>query len=101
MKERLKFNNGCMGEGYPWYIEYDVEVNNNPDDECDRLHPCKHCHSDRIEVIERVEFNDSYRERKWICPRVIVSINEGGFNSTRVCLDYILEAVSSQNKTNR
>lgn len=94
MKEKLTFKDGCMGSGFPWYIEYDVGVVTNPDDPSVRIHPCKHCHSDHIEVIQRSEFGDSYRERKWICPRVVVSLNEGGHNRTAICLDCILDATA-------
>lgn len=39
--------------------------------------PCRHC----------VEKGGNY----WFCPVVIVASNEGGFNSTGVCLDCIIE----------
>lgn len=30
----------------------------------------------------------------WICPRVVVSTNQGGYDCTGVCLDCILEAAA-------
>lgn len=35
---------------------------------------------------------DAYE--KWICPRVVVSTNQGGYDCTGVCLDCILEAAT-------
>lgn len=46
---------------------------------------CKHCHS----------YNSEADPPKFICPRVVVSYNEGGFNSTGVCLDCIVEAAQA------
>jgi hypothetical protein len=46
------------------------------------IKPCKHCHSEKKE--------GGYLH--WICPKVVIAVNEGGYNSTGVCVDCILEA---------
>ncbi len=44
---------------------------------------CSHC-----KPIDR-DVNDDLQA---ICPAVVVAINEGGYNSTGICLDCILDA---------
>jgi hypothetical protein len=71
------FNEGGMWEDSQFTIETDVPIS--------IYHgtiPCKHCHS--ITEFDGV--------RKCICPTIVIALNEGGFNSTGVCLDCIIEA---------
>ena len=58
---------GGIWEEADWEVQYDRKV--------DRLY-YKHCP----------------HVRKEVCPRVIVMVNEGGYNSTGLCLDCVLEA---------
>lgn len=94
-KKEVKFKNGCMWEGGPWSIKNNVECSewgSNKDGDC------KHCHSKKTKTHSRTD-GSTFIEQVWICPRVVVANNEGGFNSTGVCLDCILEGASglSQN----
>lgn len=80
-----KFNNGCLWEGGGFEIEIDCEVDESNGD------ICKHCHSKYIEENKRFD-GTSYYRTKYICPKVVVAYNEGGYNTTGVCLDCIIEA---------
>jgi hypothetical protein len=80
-----KFNTGCLWEGGGFEIQINLEVDENDGD------ICKHCHSKHIQKNERFD-GTFYYITKWICPKVVVALNEGGYNSTGVCLDCIIEA---------
>ena len=56
--------------------------------------PCRHC-SPRETVTKYRPDRSTYTRDEWTCPRVVVALNEGGFNSTGVCLDCILEAAAN------
>src|SRR3990167_5899363 len=80
------FNDGCMWEGGDWEISLNHECSNEGGGI-----PCKHCYGE--EVKHRVSaYNSGYTEKIWICPSVVIAKNEGGYNSTGVCLQCILEA---------
>lgn len=75
-----KFKDGCMWEGGGFSI--------NTDYECSEMgggKMCQHCHSKETKDKTTV----------WICPKVVIASNEGGYNSTGVCLDCIIEAAQS------
>jgi hypothetical protein len=61
-----KFHEGGIWELKDWIIDKNHKVD---------LKYCRHC-------------------MKNICPRVVIAFNEGGENSTGVCLDCILEAAA-------
>lgn len=69
--ERHLVSEGILWEN-GWWVDYDVVVNLFGESE-----RCRHCYEDHGSVV---------------CPRVVVAENEGGHNSTGVCLDCILEA---------
>jgi len=81
-----KFEDGCMWEGGYWEVEINRRCN-----EFGGGVPCKHCHSECFDVRKRYD-GSKYKVKQWICPRVVIATNEGGYNSTGVCLDCILEA---------
>jgi len=91
-----EFTEGCLWEGYPWKIRYNYEFCDSAESETP---PCRHCHSHRVEsetrhdddTGEEWEIQDVY----WTCPAVVVAYNEGGYNSTGVCLQCILEAAQT------
>ena len=91
-REEYEFESGCMQEGSNWRI-----VINHRCSELAGGKPCKHCYNEKVETHTRVD-GGQWIERVWICPRVVVAYNEGGFNSTIVCLDCILDAVTSLSK---
>lgn len=84
---KFEFDNGCMWEGDPWKILIDFECSGYSG------RPCKHCHSIHDKIHTRRD-ESQYVEKTWICPRVVFALNEGGHNSTGVCLDCILEAAA-------
>lgn len=46
--------------------------------------------------VEHVRGDGStYRNKHVVCPRVVVGTNEGGYSSTGICLDCILEAAKT------
>lgn len=52
--------------------------------------PCEH--TKLLEEVEVTYFNNiSYKEKIYIIPYVIIAENEGGYNSTGICLDCVLE----------
>jgi hypothetical protein len=75
------FNEGVMWEKNPFRIETDHECSSYGGT------PCRHSR-ERHEI----EGSDEYR---WIQPAVIIVRNEGGHNSTGVCLDCVLEAAKT------
>jgi len=80
------FTEGVMWENNPWIITIDTV--------CDSFggKPCRHCHSHKTITHTRYD-RRTYTTEEWICPRVITVHNEGGCNSTGLCLDCVLEAV--------
>ena len=85
MKDTIKMQTGGMWEG-EWEIRFNVNCQQDTG-----ITPCKHCGPVRDE--EHKSFRGhTWIEKKFICPRVVVALNEGGYNSTGVCLDCILEA---------
>lgn len=84
------FNEGVMWEDNPFKIEINHECSEYGGSDC------KHCHSHNGKIHTRSD-GTTYTEKVWICPAVVVVNNEGGFNSTGLCLDCLLEAVRSKN----
>lgn len=76
---------GAMWEGYEWEIRHDCDVSEW--NHGDNVKPCPHCHSRHETVIK----GDGY---EWVCPRVAVAYNEGGYASTGICIDCILAKVA-------
>jgi hypothetical protein len=74
-----------------WEIHADVEVCEFHDVErhlgvlAESSRPCHHC-------VSTIADKGSQKILTWICPRVVIATNEGGYNTTGVCLDCILEA---------
>jgi hypothetical protein len=89
-REPLQFREGDMWEGYGWRIEFDRSCSEYGGGE-----PCRHCHSEETITRTRSWNGTTYTERVWICPRVVIGANEGGCNSTGLCLDCILEAAAT------
>lgn len=54
--------------------------------------PCHHCHSEGELIHTRVD-GTTWTEKVWVCPRVAVVWNEGGYNSTGLCCDCLMENV--------
>jgi hypothetical protein len=52
---------------------------------------CKHC-----KALEDIKTNGWTETNRWSCPRVIVVWNEGGYSSTGVCADCVLEALKDE-----
>lgn len=88
-----KFEEGVMWDDNPWTIETDYECSEYGGE------PCKHCSPIYGKRYEDENPAVDARERKWTCPRVVIAVNEGGYNSTGVCLDCILEAAEYVNKS--
>jgi hypothetical protein len=89
VRSETSFEAGCMWEGGPWRL--------STNHECSALgggDPCKHCFSVRQKVHVRSD-GSTYTECVWICPSVVIATNEGGGNSTGMCADCILEALSN------
>jgi len=88
----LEFEEGDFGEGYPWYITENHEL------EVPFYKPCRHCRQPTPEEKEARRINVSRqtpsdgKEPFVICPWTVNSVNEGGCNSTSVCLQCIIEA---------
>lgn len=85
-----EFKDGSMWEGGGFSIETDYECSKNGGGEM-----CKHCHSEKITEHKTAYDGTTYFKKLWICPRVVIAENEGGCNSTGVCLDCIIEAAAT------
>jgi hypothetical protein len=60
------------------------------------MKPCKHCFD--FATIKCQSFDGTkYEEESWVCPRVVVAYNEGGHNTTGVCMDCIAEEFKNLN----
>ena len=92
-KENIVLKTGCIWESGNWEIAFDedIEENNNGSP------PCSHC-IDRHIHLHTTFYGDTYEKVRWLCPRTVVAWNEGGYNSTGVCLDCILEAAGKLDK---
>ena len=89
MSIEYTFSSGCMWEGFDWKISMNVECS-----ELGGREPCRHCHDVHIEQRQSAD-GDPYTEKVWICPAVVIAINEGGCASTGMCLQCILEAAKT------
>lgn len=85
-EKKVKIPVGGIWEYKDWYIVFDCPVNLAYE------YPCHHCRK-KFFVRTYAANGKYYDEEYTICPRVVVAENEGGFNTTGVCLDCILEAV--------
>jgi hypothetical protein len=86
MGRSIKFDIGGMWE----FAEWEVLLNQ----ECQEgfgVRPCKHCFGHTVEIVPRFGDGTAFTRFKWICPRIIYAKNEGGYNSTGVCLDCVLD----------
>jgi hypothetical protein len=80
-----EFKIGGMWECPDWHIELDHTTSGVEAD------MCPHCRDLRNEPFQR---SDGTAVDWWVftCPRVVVAFNEGGYCTTGVCLDCILDA---------
>jgi len=83
-----KFSEGCMWEGGEWTIFTNCECESTGGGE-----PCKHCTD--ISVKEHTHNGHKWTTKVWICPAVVIAKNEGGCDSTGMCLQCIIEAADS------
>ena len=90
MKEDiLTFSEGGMWDKNEWEIYFDDEIGAYSD-----VVPCKHC--SEIREKENTRYDGSiYYTTVFTCPSVVVAKNEGGYASTGVCLQCIIEASES------
>ena len=94
-EKREKYNVGGMWEESDWEI-----ISNNRCSSYGGGKPCKHCKILPFEPRKRSDgsvYNEN--EKEWICPRVIIAENEGGFNSTGLCADCVLEVLINKKKS--
>ena len=82
-----KFYTGCLWEGNPWKIVFNVKGS-------DFDSRCKHS-----KHVTKYTYGVSHDDRilsacVFITPRAVSAYNEGGFCSTGICLDCILEKTS-------
>lgn len=82
---------GGMWEFPGWEIQRDVEITDTCGGE-----PCPHCTDIRERTRQDYSKTLSWTERYWICSRVVVARNEGGCDTTGVCLDCILAAAENE-----
>jgi hypothetical protein len=78
-----KFSEGGMWEKRQFHIEPSCEVY-----DYNGQKPCRHCHSHRVRTSKR-----GVTTHYWTCPAVVVAWNEGGWSSTGVCVQCILEGI--------
>ena len=89
-KKRIRI--GGMWEFSRWNILFDVKVSQFAE-----VYPCYHCHSQTIKKRKNAWGQEMPAEWEWICPRVVEQYNEGGYATTGVCLDCILDASKELN----
>ena len=86
----FSFDEGALWEDYPFEIKTGDII------ESDKQ-PCKHCSLIGEETKYSYDKTYNWIERKWKCPTVVILLNEGGYNSTGLCLDCLLGAVKKLN----
>jgi hypothetical protein len=59
--------------------------------------PCRHCHSPHKIIHTRSWDLSEWEAIEWICPFVITATNEGGNNSTGICLYCLLDGIKDIN----
>jgi hypothetical protein len=89
--ENMYFHEGVMWEDNP----FSIEINYTCSDRNDKP-PCKHCFDYRDEVY--TSCNVSYTRKVWTNPMVVIVENEGGCNSTGLCVQCLLEAVEEMKR---
>lgn len=77
MAARMTFKIGGMWESPEWEVLFNKKVEYSHK-------PCTHCTD--IKIDPKTDC------KTWRCPRIIKVYNEGGYNSTGLCLDCVLEA---------
>ncbi len=92
----IEFAIGGMHDFPRWYMHLNEHYGQNTRD-----YICPHSNEvfrgdPLFEVRHSWDGRDLSDKYQWIVPRVVVAYNEGGFNSTSVCLDCILEALRKQ-----
>ena len=55
---------------------------------------CEHCSEEHVETHKRND-GSTFEEIYWICESVVIATNEGGCNSTGVCLQCIINAAKT------
>lgn len=82
----VRYEVGGMWEELCYEVYHDCPVSEVEDNRCPHLGEKYIVRSTRRDgsTFDRIHAN---------CPRVVVVMNEGGFNSTGVCLDCILDAL--------
>ena len=79
---------GCMWDGNPWDIALRVKLKGEDP-------KCRHCVDTGEETRIRFWDKSTIVEQTWVCPRVVIATNQGGHDTTGVCLDCILDAVKA------
>jgi hypothetical protein len=89
MIEEIKFPIGGMWEFPEWSVLFNYVCY-----ETFGVKPCKHCTRHSVEIVPTYGsgVRSAYTRFNWVCPRVIHVKNEGGYDSTGVCLDCVFEA---------
>ena len=81
------FSEGCLWEDVgTWTLITDCDVQ-------EVMQPCRHCHSPRVKEFRYAGSQEPYTKHYWTCPFVVSAENEGGHNSTGICLSCIIEAI--------
>lgn len=83
------FPSGGAWESSCWHVQINAVISGY-----DGRDPCRHC-GQSFRVSNRRSDGEVYTLKHWVCPRVVVAFNEGGYSTTGVCLDCILEAAKT------
>jgi hypothetical protein len=92
-EKKIKYDIGGMWEFSSWEVFFEHKCSSYGGGE-----PCKHSRMLPFEAKKAVDgsvYNE--KEKEWISPRVIVVKNEGGYNSTGLCADCVLEVFNKIN----
>lgn len=81
-----RFTEGALWDDNGWEIHHHAEVR-----KWEGHLPCKHASAIHTKEQRRAD-GSTYSVECWIIPRAVVAYNEGGYCTTGVCMDCILEA---------
>lgn len=99
-KGKLEFPVGGQWEFVAWEVRFDVKLEEDEFSLCPHAIPVPRG-SPQFDIQVRQDNGvaiDISCETQWVIPRAVIGYNEGGYCSTGICLDCILEAVPKINQ---
>lgn len=85
----IKFPIGGLWEDQ----DFTLKLNFHYSSYCTSYVPCEHATEIETSLHEYYYNRPPEVVRNWIVPRVVIGMNEGGYNSVGICVDCIMKAL--------